>query len=124
MVEMINKELKNLIENSALALSTVDKSSKPHTIAVGYSKVIDSKIIISNIFMRGTIKNLKNNENISLAVWNKTWEKRCVGYELKGKAKYFTSGKWKKFVEEMPQNKKYHVKGAIIVSVKKIKRLA
>lgn len=124
MVEMINRQLKNLIEKNAIAVSTVDKNNKPHTIAVGYAKVIDGKIIISNIFIRGTIKNLKNNSNISLAVWNRNWEKKCFGYELKGKAKYFTSGKWKKFVDQMPQNKKYHVKGAIVISINKIKRLA
>ena len=36
---MIDPELKKLIEENALALSTLDGDGKVHTIAVGFAKV-------------------------------------------------------------------------------------
>lgn len=115
---------KKLIEDNAVAVATVDKNGNPHNIAVGYVKVVESnKIVITNVGMKETIENLKRNKQIALVVWNKNWEKECVGYEMRGGAKYFTSGKWKKFVENLPENQNYIPKGAILVTVHKIKKL-
>ncbi len=119
----IDKTLKNLIENNALALSTVDNKN-PHTIAVGYVKVVGKKLIISNNYIVKTIENIKKNNNVSLAVWNKDWKKKCIGFQLNGKARYFVSGKWKEFIKKIPINKGEPCKGAIVVSVNKIKKLA
>lgn len=110
---MINKTLKNLIEKNALAFATTNKKCNPHCIVVGCPKVVDkNKIVITNVEMVQTIKNIKQNKNVALVVWNRDWEKNCFGYKLKGKAKYFTSGKWKNFVDKMPENKEYKPKGA------------
>lgn len=120
---MITAGIKKLIEGNALGLSSVDKYGKPHSIAVAYVKVVGDKIIITNCHIHETLRNLKINNNVALVVWNKDWEKVCVGFELKGKAKCYTSGKWFKFVKNMPDNEDYDVKGAIVVSVNKIKML-
>jgi predicted pyridoxine 5'-phosphate oxidase superfamily flavin-nucleotide-binding protein len=118
----INKQLKKLIEGNVLALSTVDKNGNPHTVAVGDVKVVSkNQILIGNCFMKNTIKNFQRNNNVALAVWNRNWEKKCIGYELKSAARYFTSGKWMKMVEKI--HKGFNPKGAILVTVKKIKRL-
>lgn len=108
-----------------LALATVSNEGKPHCIAVGYAKVVArNKIVITDVAMRETIANIKRNPSIALAVWSRNWEEECVGYELKGEAKHFTSGKWKEFVERMPENKELKPKGAILIEIKRIKELS
>ena len=57
------------------------------------------------------------------AVWNKDWGKARIGFELSGKAKNFTSGKWFDFVCSMPDNKGYKINSAIVVTVTRIKKL-
>ncbi len=122
---MISEEQKELIENNALALATVDLNGNSHCIAVGYVKVIDNnKILVTNNFIVNTVKNINVNNNISLVVWNRDWEKDCVGYEFLGKAECFKDGKWYEKVRNMPENKKEPCKGAILITIKNIKKLA
>ncbi len=124
MVEL-NKELKSLIEDNALALATVDKSGKPHCIAVGFVKVVfKDKLLVTNNYMVETIKNIQKNSDISLTVWNKNWKQNCIGYELRGIAKYYTKSKWYDMIKQIPENEGEPCKGAILVTVKSIKRLA
>lgn len=120
---MISAGLKKFIESNAMGLATTDKNGKPHNIAVAYVKVVDGKLVISNSHIKESLRNIKQNENVSLVVWNKEWEKSCVGFELVGKAKNYTSGKWFEFVRNMPDNEGYDIKSAIVVSLTKIKRL-
>lgn len=120
---MISHGLKKFIESNAMGLATVGKNGKPHNIAVAYVKVVENKLVISNAHIKESIKNIKQNENVSLVVWNKEWEKACVGYELIGKAKNYTSGKWFDFVCKMPDNEGYKINSAIVVKINKIKKL-
>lgn len=121
----INSEIKKLIEGNALALATIDENGNPHCIVAGYPKVVSkNRIVLSVIYIIETIKNIERNNNVALVVWNKNWEEVCEGYELKGKAEYFTSGKWKEFVDNLPENKNESVKGTILITVDKIKKLA
>lgn len=120
---MISPGLKKLIESNALGLATVGENGKPHNIAVACVKVVEDKIVISNAHIKESIKNIKNNENVSLVVWNKEWEKACVGFEIIGKAKNYTSGKWFEYVCDLPDNKGYEITSAIVAKVVKIKRL-
>jgi len=114
----ISNEIKKIIEDNALAVATVN-GKKPHAIAVACVKVLGNKVIISDVFMRHTSKNLRNNGNIALVVWNKD----CTGFEIVGTAKHYSSGKWLKFVKGLKENKELPVKGAIVVTVKEIKKL-
>jgi len=120
---MISPGLKKFIESNAIGFATVDKNGKPHNIAVAYVKVVEDKIIISNTHIKESIKNLKHNDNVSLVVWNKEWEKACVGYEFKGKAKNYTEGKWFEYVSKLPDNEGYKIVSAIVIKVTKIKKL-
>jgi predicted pyridoxine 5'-phosphate oxidase superfamily flavin-nucleotide-binding protein len=120
---MITPGIKKLIESNAIGFSTVDKSGKPHSIAVAYCKVFGDKIVITNSHINESVKNITSNKNVALVVWNKEWEKACVGFELKGVAKNHLSGRWFEFVKNMLDNKGYKIKSAIVVEVKKIKRL-
>jgi hypothetical protein len=51
------------------------------------------------------------------------WKENCVGYELKGAAKYFIEGKWVDFIKKIPINEGEPCKGAILVKINKIKIL-
>jgi hypothetical protein len=114
-----------MIEENALGLATTDKFGNPHNIAVGYVQVIsENQLLISDNWLEETIENIKHNPNIALVIWNKDWKKNCVGYEIKGKAEYFTSGKWINIIKKIPINKDEPCKGAILVTINKIKPLA
>jgi len=118
-------DIKSLVEGNALAFASVDSKGKPHCIAVGYAKVVGSdKVLISDNYMVETVKNIKHDKNVALAVFCSNWKEKCEGYELKGTAKYFARGSWKRQAKSLPENKNEPCKGAIVVTVKKIKKLA
>ena len=71
-----------------------------------------------------TTKNIQDNPNVALAVWSRNWEDECEGYELKGGAEYFKEGKWIEEIKKIPENEGMSCKGAILVTVGNIKRLA
>lgn len=119
----ISESLKKLIESNAIGFATVDKKGKPHAIAVAYVKVVDDKVVISNAHIKRSIWNIEQNENVALVVWNKEWETACIGYELIGKAKNHTSGKWFDLVRQMPDNEGYTINSAIVIKITKIKPL-
>jgi len=67
-------------------------------------------------YMKQTKENLEKNNRVCLAVWNKDWQ----GAKLVGTAEYFSEGEWKKFVEEMVENKGLPAKGAILISLEEV----
>ena len=121
--KLVTPGIKKLIEANALSFSTVDNRGNPHNIAVAYVRVFDDYIVITNVHIKESIENLKNNPNVSLVVWNKDWEAVCVGFEIKGAAENQTSGIYFDFVKNMPDNEGFDVKSAIVVHVNKIKKL-
>jgi predicted pyridoxine 5'-phosphate oxidase superfamily flavin-nucleotide-binding protein len=119
MVE-INSEVKKIIEENPLAFATVDEAGKPNVIGVAFVKVVSrNQVLITDNYMKKTKENLEKNNNVCLAGWDKDWN----GYKLVGTAEYFTSGKWKKFVEKMPENKSLPAKGAILVAISELIKL-
>ena len=125
----INKDLKNKIESNALSLATVNSNEKPHLIVVTSAKVVDDKIILTANYMSSTLKNIKQNPNIAITVHSRNWEEDEWGYEITGTAKFFDSGKWKEFVQKIPENaeeiaKGATLKGAVVITVNKINKLA
>jgi len=120
---LISPALKKFIEAHVLGFATVSKTGRPHNIAVAYVKVINDQIIISNAHINESIKNLEYNNNVSLVIWNPEWEKSCVGFEFIGKAKNYTEGKWLEYVKNLTDNKDCNISSAIIVNIKKIKKL-
>lgn len=117
----IDSSVKKLIENNPISFATVDLKGKPNVIGVAYVKVVsNNQIIITDNFMKQTKENIENNNNICLAVWDKDWN----GYKLIGTAEYFTNGKWKIFVEKMPENEGLSAKGAILITLLNIIKLS
>lgn len=120
----INEELKTLIEENALGFATADENGNPHCIAVGCVKVVsENQILITDDYIVETTKNIQKNPSVALAVWNKEWREDCVGYELKGTAEYFTEGKWYEIMKQNPETEGEPRKGAIVVTIEKIKEL-
>jgi len=118
---MITNEAKKIIEENPVAFATVDGENKPNVIGIAYVKVVsENQVLITDNYMKQTEENLKHNNNICLAVWDKDW----IGYKLIGMAEYFTKGEWKEFIEKMPENKGLPAKGAILVTVSKLMKLA
>ena len=123
-MKKINEGMKNIIENNALGLATIDKNGNPHNIAVSFVKVVSKdELVITNNYLEETIENIKINPNVSLVVWYRNWEENCIGYELRGKAQYSVDGKWIEFIKKIPVNKNEPCRGAILVKVNKIKIL-
>lgn len=121
---MITPSIKKIVENNVLALATVSQEGRPHCIALGYVKVINSRqLLVTNNYMRQTIQNISRIPQVALAVWSRDWEKNCVGYELMGTAEYFTSGPWVDRIKKIPENRGELCRGAIVITVSKIKKL-
>jgi predicted pyridoxine 5'-phosphate oxidase superfamily flavin-nucleotide-binding protein len=111
------KEIKDLIENNAVAIATVTEENSPNVIGVAFVKVInDDSVLITDNYMNQTIKDIIGNKNVCLAVWNKDFK----GYKLIGEAEYYTKGEWKDFVGGMKENEGLPAKGAILIKVSKI----
>lgn len=120
----INSGIKKIIEENALGLASIDKKGNSHNIAIGYVKVIsEDELLVTNNYIKDTIENIKLNPNVSLVVWEEDWKKVCIGYELVGKAKHFTSGKFIEKIKSIPENEGEPCKGAILIKIKKIKEL-
>ena len=112
----LTKNIKKIIEQNPLAFATA-RNKKPYVIGVASCKVVEgSKILITDNFMKTTVKNLLKNNNVALVVWNKRWE----GYQFLGKAKYYKKGKWLNYVKNLKENKGLPAKGAIVIKVEKI----
>ena len=119
----IPEDVKKLLEENAVALATVDEKENPHCIAVGDVKVVSkNQVLIGDNYMVETVKNIKRNPNVALVVWNRNWEENCVGYQIKGTCEYFTNGKWYGQVKKIHEG--FPAKGAVLVTVEKIKKLS
>ena len=120
----INEELKKLVESNPMGLASVDQEGNPHCIAVAYVKAVsENQILITDAHILITVKNIKDNPRVSLVVWNKEWEDDCFGYVLKGTAEHFTEGKYFDEVAKIAENEDLEFKGAILVTVDKLKRI-
>jgi len=70
----ITAEMKKLIEENALAFATVDELGKPHCVAVGFVKVVSkNQLLITANYLRETVKNIQQNNNVALTVWSRRW---------------------------------------------------
>ena len=115
-------KLKTIIKRNNIAFATIDKNNKPNVVYLSHVKVVSKNhILITDNYMNKTRKNILANKFCALAV---TDSKADTGYQLKGTAKYFSSGKWLKQVKVMKENKGLPAKGAVVVTIKEIISLA
>jgi len=113
---MIDKLHKRLIEENPVALATIHEG-KPNLIVTAFLKVVSpNQILVTDNYMNTTIKDLTENGDVCLAVWNHDWN----GLKIIGKAKYHSEGEWLSKVKAMKENEGLPAKGAIIIDVEKI----
>ena len=117
-------EIKDKIESNALSLATVDAQGKPHCIAATFAKVVDNKLVFTANYMTKTLKNIANQPYVAITVISRNWETDEWGYEIRGRAEYFSEGKWKDFVKNIEENKDEPTKGAVVVTVETVEKLA
>jgi uncharacterized pyridoxamine 5'-phosphate oxidase family protein len=114
------KKIKQMIEKFPIYIATTDRNCNPHVIAVACVRVLDDKkLLITDNYMKTTRKNLLSNNKVEILVYDKQWK----GCRIKGKSKYYNSGKWLDFVKSMKENKSHPAKGAILVTASKIEKL-
>ena len=117
--QMTLNEIKEILENNPVALSTVTEENKPNVIAVAFVKIVQNQILITDNYMNETLQNIKANNNVCLVVWNKDWQ----GYKIVGAASYYNNGEWLDYVKKMSENKGLPAKGAILTDIEKIVKL-
>jgi len=116
----INNELKKLIESNVISLSTLNKDNSPHIIYVACVKVISAnKLLITDNYMVETKENILKNNKVSVALLA-----NGGGYELNGIAEYFFDGRYINQIKNLVENDNLPCKGAIVINVKKIKKMA
>jgi predicted pyridoxine 5'-phosphate oxidase superfamily flavin-nucleotide-binding protein len=104
------------IESQLAALCTVMDSNIPNAIVIEISKVWeDNKILITDNYMNQTIKDIKQNPNTTLLVWDDEGSKKYIG-----KAEYFTEGEYLDIVKGLSHNEGFPCKGVVALTVEKV----
>jgi|Deesub1362A_J573_1020465.scaffolds.fasta_scaffold00067_139 hypothetical protein len=121
------KEVLKFFENDCSApwlvwIATNDANNRPHLAPVCFVKVIDRKIIIANNFIAKTVKNIKENPVVAVAI-SKRLETGFDGYLVKGRAEVHHQGKYydtiKKFVEEKSGGRR-RPKSAVVITPEEV----
>lgn len=118
---MLTEAVKKVLAENMQDLATCS-DNQPNVVPVAFKDVTaDGKLVIGDVFLETTLKNLQaNGGKIAISVYNAT---SLEGYQIKGTAKYVTSGElvetFKKAVETM-----FHgaatAKGALIVTPEQV----
>lgn len=118
---MLTEAVKKVLAENMWDLATCS-DNQPNVVPIAFKDVTaDGKLVIGDVFLETTLKNLQaNGGKIAISVYNAT---SLEGYQIKGTAKYVTSGElvetFKKAVETM-----FHgaatAKGALIVTPEQV----
>jgi predicted pyridoxine 5'-phosphate oxidase superfamily flavin-nucleotide-binding protein len=118
---MISNDARKLLESNPVALAT-SSLVEPDVAVVADVKVLgESKLLIGDNYLTTTKVNIEKNGKVSLVVWNPEWQNSCFGYKITGKAVYETVGPFYDMIQLIHAG--FPAKGAIIVTVNKIKRI-
>lgn len=117
-------EYTDLINDKPMHIATVRADNNPNLSVASDVRVIDNdKIIISVNEMNNTQRNIKNNPNVVLTVFNKDW----IGLRIFGEATFYLDGEYYDFCQntffannETTPFGATKPKGAIVVKVLKI----
>jgi len=124
----MSMEIQDMINENLVHLATTSLDGIPNVVPVGGIRAIsESELLIVDVLFDKTKKNLLGNPDVAIAV-EVLGKGAPRGYQLKGRAKVFTSGeifeKAEKMVEEMRKRRQGHtdlkVKSAVLVDVEEI----
>ena len=125
----MSKEIQETINGNLVHLATASKEGKPNVVPVGGIRAIsDSELLIVDVLFDKTKKNLLENPRVAIAVEALGKGMPPRGYQLKGRAKIFTSGEMfeqaVRMVEDMKKRWRgradLKVKSAVLVEVDEI----
>ena len=87
---MLDEEMKEVLRRNICYFATSTKDGKPNVIPVGLVEPIDdSRILLVDVKMNKTRRNLEENDAVALAV---TDFEKLKAYQFKGRAKVVTEG--------------------------------
>ena len=124
----MSDEMQDIINENLVHLATTSQDGKPNVVPVGGIRAIsDSELLIVDVLFDKTKKNLLENPQVAIAV-EALGKGVPRGYQLKGRAKIFTSGEMferaEKMVEDMRKRWRGHtdlkVKSAVLVKIEEI----
>lgn len=124
----MSMEIQDMINENLVHLATTSLDGIPNVVPVGGIRAIsESELLIVDVLFDKTKKNLLENPDVAIAV-EVLGKGAPRGYQLKGRAKIFTSGEIfeeaEKMVEEMRKRRQGHtdlkVKSAVLVDVEEI----
>ncbi len=96
--KLTDKQIELVKEQEWVILSTTNKDGKPHSIIVQPSRIESDKIILSNIQMKTSIDNLKENNKCFINIFLK--ENDDMQIKIDGIAKLYNSGKLYEDIKE------------------------
>lgn len=119
----LTQRIREMFEKQeTVVLATASKEGIPNVVPVNAKKIIDDEtILISDQFFNKTLKNMKDNPQIAITIWDK-----LEGYQLKGTVNIETSGQrfeeTAKWIEGIGKslNLPLKSKGAVVVKLTEI----
>ena len=120
--ELVEEQIEAIKNNEWLIFSTADKNNNPHCIIVMPSLVEEKRIILSNIQMKKSIKNIKENNKCFIDVYIK--EKNDKQIKINGTGKVLDSGDLfediKRYEETNNLPPELKVKSIIVVEIEEV----
>lgn len=118
----ITENVKSLLEESNVSLATCNRDLQPNNNIIANIEVIsDNQLLFTDNYFNKTRQNLEQNSKVALSVCSTDGNE---AYQLKGIARIFVEGEYKKMVDEMECNQGLAHKAAILVTVTEIWDLA
>ena len=115
----MSEEIQETINGNLVHLATSSKEGKPNVVPVGGIRAIsDSELLIVDVLFDKTKKNLLENSQVAIAVEALGKGMPPRGYQLKGRAKIFTSGEMFERAEKMVEDMKKRWRGRADLKVK------
>ena len=110
------KVRKSIETGKPFSLATATKKGKPNINYIGYLKLIDSgTVLIADNYFKKTKKNILENNQVAFGVL----DEKAKSYQLKGRVKYYTKGKYYDEVRRWC-DKKYPRKGAVVIHITEV----
>ncbi len=114
---LTQKQIDLLSKQTIVVLATAGASAKPRAIFVEVNRAGRDKLIITDNEMEITRKNILENKKVFVLAFEQDYS-YCL--KIEGEAEYYTEGEWFDFVSNLEENKKYHPKAAVVITVKNI----
>ena len=116
---VLNENVKKLLKEQMWYLATY--SDEPNAVPVAFKDITsDGKLVVGDVFMDTTLKNVKLNGKIAVSASN---AETMEGYQIKGTAEYVIEGEvvdtFKKVVSDMFKGA-LTAKGALIITPEKV----